>query len=116
MDEQSWGSNSTSTAPALCLSYEVTALLQPLLDEMGDHTPTVYKNITKLPVPQTQNSPRGEALGAFGAGRFFVLGLLVGVMPYQGCRDLGVDSGGAGAGSGAAGAVSSSSSSSSKGL
>lgn len=30
----------------------------------------------------------GEALGARGAGRFFNLGLLVGVMPYQGCRGL----------------------------
>lgn len=38
------------------------------------------------------HSPSGEALGARGAGRFFVLGLLVGVMPYQGCKDLGVDS------------------------
>lgn len=37
----------------------------------------------------------GDALGARGAGRFFVLGLLVGVMPYQGCKDLGVDSKGA---------------------
>lgn len=52
----------------------------------------------------------GEALGALGAGRFFVLGLLVGVMPYQGCKALGVDSGGAGAGPGTAGADSSSSS------
>lgn len=58
----------------------------------------------------------GEALGALGAGRFFVLGLLVEVMPYQGCRDLGVDSGGAGAGLGPSGAGSSPSSSSSKGL
>lgn len=33
-------------------------------------------------------SPRGEALGARGAGRFFVFGLLVGVMPYQGWRGL----------------------------
>lgn len=31
---------------------------------------------------------RGEALGARGAGRFFVFGLLVGVMPYQGWRGL----------------------------
>lgn len=62
----------------------------------------------------------GDALGARGAGRFFVLGLLVGVMPYQGCRDLGVTSAewaraGPAAGLGAAG-DSSSSSSSSKGL
>lgn len=61
----------------------------------------------------------GDALGARGAGRFFVLGLLVGVIPYQGCRDLGVDStegtrAGPVARLGAAGG--SSSSSSSKGL
>lgn len=30
----------------------------------------------------------GEALGARGAGRFFIFGLLVGVMPYQGWRGL----------------------------
>lgn len=60
---------------------------------------------------------RGDVLGARGAGRFFVLGLLVGVMPYQGCSDLGVDSGGVGAGPGAGlGAAGGSSSSSSKGL
>lgn len=35
-----------------------------------------------------QSSPRGEALGARGAGRFFAFGLLVGVMPYQGWRGL----------------------------
>lgn len=60
---------------------------------------------------------RGDVLGARGAGRFFVLGLLVGVMPYQGCSDLGVDSGGVEAGPGAGlGAAGGSSSSSSKGL
>lgn len=62
----------------------------------------------------------GDALGARGAGRFLVLGLLVGVMPYQGCRDLGVASGWAGPGLGAAEDSSpcscSCSSSSSKGL
>lgn len=59
----------------------------------------------------------GDALGARGAGRFFVLGLLVGVMPYQGCRDLGVDSAGARPGPGARlGVAGGSSSSSSKGL
>lgn len=42
---------------------------------------------------QGWHSPSGDALGARGAGRFFVLGLLVGVMPYHGCKDLGVDSG-----------------------
>lgn len=60
---------------------------------------------------------RGDVLGARGAGRFFVLGLLVGVMPYQGCSDLGVDSSGVEAGPGAGlGAAGGSSSSSSKGL
>lgn len=62
----------------------------------------------------------GVTLGTRGAGRFFVLGLLVGVMPYQGCRDLGVHSGGAWAGLGAelgaTGDGSSGSSSFSKGL
>lgn len=63
--------------------------------------PTVYKQVRKL---CSLHLPSGEALGALGAGRFFVLGLLVGVMPYQGCRDLGVASDGAGAGLGTGGA------------
>lgn len=65
-----------------------------------------------------EGSPSGEALGARGAGRFFALGLLVGVIPYQGWRDLAAASPCSCSGVlfWAAATSSSSSSSSSKGL
>ena len=63
------------------------------------------------PTPGSQFSrePPGTALTK-------VLGLLVGVMPYQGCSDLGVDSGGVGTGPGAGLGAAGASSSSSNGL